>query len=271
MKITVLPSLLAPLALLWTVAPAAASSAPASPSPSLAQEEIPDKREDIKKLLDDFDDLAGERGEKDREAIEVIDRLVQEFAGCGPKDRAAIVKQLGKCFDERRKEVDGAPDNRLFLASATALGEMGPESADELEKWIGHKKHRSDLTLQRRLVLSLGKTKVIDALPTLTNLLTDKDDTIVGAAAEALANYDEIELDKRKKVFEDLLKTLMSAKAGIDRDVNDVRARERYDVVAAPLLTSLKRLSKHEEARTPEDWQRWWNKNKREDWDKDAE
>ena len=35
---------------------------------------------------------------------------------------------------------------------------------------------------------------------------------------------------------------------------------------AAPIMTSLKTLSKHEE-REPEGWQSWWNKNNKGNWE----
>ena len=37
-------------------------------------------------------------------------------------------------------------------------------------------------------------------------------------------------------------------------------------IVAAPIMTSLKTLSKHEE-REPEGWQSWWNKNNKGNWE----
>lgn len=244
------------------------ASASVAPLPALVQDdELPDEREDIEERIDQFKKHIKKRGEEDREAIGLVDELLTEFPGCGPKDREDIVKDLAKGLDVKRKEVDGAPDNRLFLAIATALGEMGPESAGPLAKYIGHKRLKNDLAVQRRLILSLGKTKVESGVKTLVGLLNHKDATLIGASAEALANHDELELKKRKDVFEDLLKSLMSHKAAVDADVNDIIAKERYDVVAAPIITTLKRLSKHDDARTPEDWQRWWNKNKRSDWD----
>jgi hypothetical protein len=52
-----------------------------------------------------------------------------------------------------------------------------------------------------------------------------------------------------------------------DADPNSPALRERYDVIAAPIITTLQKLSRHNE-RNPEEWQRWWNKNKGKNWDK---
>jgi len=231
--------------------------------------EKPDKRPEVKELLGELKDHIGKRGDEDKEAVAVIDKLLQEFPESGPKDRKSICDGLSKCFDVQRIEVEeGVPNNSLFIAAGTALGRMGPESADALNKWIGHKKHRKDLALQRVLILSLGKTKDDSGIKTLTDLLQSKDDMLVGAAAEALADYNEKELDVRKSIFENLLKVLMSSKGAVDVNVNDTIARERYDVIAAPIITTLQALSGNDE-RDPEEWQRWWNKNKKKDWDEE--
>ncbi|MDP6538284.1 MAG: HEAT repeat domain-containing protein [Planctomycetota bacterium] len=252
--------------------PARAPTAPA-PVPTPAQdpepspEDFPDKREEVKELIDTLKDHVGKRGDEDEEAIAVIDRILGEYSQSGVKDRAAMCKALSKVFEARRKDLEsGLPDNGLYMAAGTALGLMGPESAAVLTKWIGHKKHRKDLTLQRVLVLSLGKTRDDKSVRVLVGLLQDKDAIIVGAAAEALGQYAAKPLKVRKDAFESMLKVLMSAKGAVDSDLNDTVARERYDVIAAPLITSMQALSGHDE-RKPDGWQRWWNKNKKKDWD----
>ena len=228
----------------------------------------PDKRPEVAERLAKLKTLIDDRkGEKDTDAIAVIDLLVQDFPNNGPKDRAAVTSALSKCFEERRTVKEGdPPNNKLYMAAAVALSTMAPESTKELLKWIGHKDLKKDQALQTRLVDSLGKTKDKEALKPLQNLLNSKDDWMVGAAASALANYGELELAERKTVFETILKNLTAAKSQTDGNPNDTVARQRYDVVAAPMITALQKLSKHDE-RDPVEWQRWWNKNKRENWD----
>lgn len=252
-------------------APLRAAPLPAAlPSPSL-QDPAPgpvDGRPEVKELCDKLGGHAGKRGKEDSEAISVMDKLVQEFPNCGPKDRAAIVKQLDKCFTEKRQEdQDGVRDNKLFIAAATALGEMTPENVPVYLKWIGEKSHRKDIALQRTLILKLGRTKAEAGRVPLIDLLQDENAKIQAAAAEALGEYADIELKLRKATFESLLKILMSAKGQVDSNVNDLIARERYDTIAAPITTALGKLSKHDE-HDPNEWQRWWNKNKKENWDK---
>ena len=248
----------------------ATAPAPAPPVVSLQDdEELPDKRPEIEEILDALKGHIGQRGREDTEAVALIDKLVQEFPQSGPKDRKSIVDGLGKCFDQTRKELDGGVlDNKLMIAAAVALGEMGESATKTIEKWIGNKKHRKDVALQRRLILSLGKTKDTDGIKTLLKLLDDKDSVIIGASAEALANFSEAPQKMRKDVFNELLKLLMTTKALMDGDAGDITSRERYDVVAAPIITTLQALTGHDE-RKPESWQRWWNKNKKKDWDEE--
>jgi hypothetical protein len=256
-------TLLAPLLALSPL-PATATAAPQA---LVVQDPPEDKRADIQLLLEELGKHAGARGDADGEAVAVIDKLVQSFPECGPKDRAAIVKGLDKCFREKRQEDEnGVRQNQLFLAAATALGEMAPESVPVLMEWIGHKSHRKDQPLQRLLILRLGKTKDERAVKTLIKLLDDPDPPIQAAAAEAMGEFEATELEQRKEMFLQLLQLLTTVKAAVDADNADPIARNRYDTVAAPIVTSLQRLSGHKE-HVPEEWQRWWNKNKKENWD----
>jgi HEAT repeat protein len=237
------------------------SSAVQDPAP------VPDNRPEIKALVEQLGAHAGKRGKEDQEAITQIDKMVQEFKACGPKDRALVVKSLDKCFTEKRQEDEnGVRDNKLFTAAGTALGEMAPESVPVFLKWIGDKAHRKDIPLQRLLILKLGKCKAEQGREPLINLLNDDQAQIQAAAAEALGEYVEFDLKIRKATFESLLKILTGVKGEVDQDPNNTIARERYDTIAAPIVTSLQRLSGHEEHH-PDEWQRWWNKNKKEDWD----
>ena len=232
-----------------------------------AAEAFPDKRPEIEKLLATLEANVNKRGAADTDAVGVIDQLLQEFPKSGPKDRVAIAKGLSKCFESRRLEKQGEPlDNKLYLAAAVALGRMGPESTPVLIAWIGQKDLRKDLKLQHELILSLGKTKDKAAIKTLLLTLENKDAPLVSAGAEAIGEFSAADLETRKQLFEALLKQLMSAKGAMDSDPNNSTARERYDVIAAPIITSLSKLSKHDE-RDPAEWQRWWNKNKKGDWE----
>ncbi len=260
--------------ILLSAVPVTAWSTPAVPSlpavrGSIASEDVPDKRPEIEELCDQMKAHVGKGGAEDQDAVAVVDKLLQEYKNSGPKDRASIVTALSKNFEAKRREnSEGVRDNRIFRASAVALGQMGSDATKTLTKWIGHKEHKKDIPVQSDLIHALGKTKDKAAVPELVALLENKDAPLVGAAADALGEFSEADLDVRKKGFEGMLKVLMSAKGAKDSNLNDTIARDRYDTIASPIITSLTRLSGHDE-RDPDEWQRWWNKNKAKNWDDD--
>jgi hypothetical protein len=241
-------------------------TAPLSPRQDDAP--IVDERPEVKAQLDTLATHLKAKGEKDPEAIGVIDGLVSEFPNCGPKDRAAIVKALEGCFSVKRTKdlEEGIPDDRLYNACAVSLGTMGPESVKPLTALIGDKAHKKNLRLQQNLTLALGKTKSPDGIKPLLGLLKHKDAPMQAAGAEALANYHEIELDTRKMIFEELLKTLMDQNAK-KLNVTDQEAQERWNVISGPIMQTLQKLSGNAET-DPDRWQRWWNDNKKKDWGK---
>ncbi len=226
----------------------------------------PDERPEIQAKLAELAEHVKERGKADDQAIAVIDALTPEFPNSGPKDRAAIVKALEACFKANRKELEGGlPDDQLYYAAATALGQMPPESVKPLTELLGHKSHRSNLRLQTRIALSLGATKDPRALEPLLALLEHKDKEMQVAGAESLASYEGADLATRKRIFEPLLRTLMDQKTKKDNDSSDLEALERWNAISGPIVTSLQRLSGQNETEA-EAWQRWWNKNKKADW-----
>ncbi len=260
---------LVPLIVLCS-ATAPAWSAPAPVASFARADEVPDKRPEVEKLCEQMKANVAKGGAEDQDAVAVVDKLLTEYKNSGPKDRAMIVAALSKNFEAKRRENEaGVRDNRIFRASAAALGQMGTDATKAITKWIGAKDHKKDIPVQSDLIHALGKTKDKAAVPDLIGLLEHKDAPLVGAAADALAEFVDSDLETRKKAFEGMLKVLMSAKGAKDSNVNDGIARDRYDTIASPIITSLTRLSKHDE-RDPDKWQNWWNKNKGKNWDEDA-
>ena len=229
----------------------------------------PDNRPEIKEQLEKLSTLIGQRGKQDIEAIAVLDTLVQEFEKSGIKDRQAIVKAIDNCFSVKRQETEeGVRDNKLYIASAVCLRTMGPESAPVLIKWIGQKDHRKDLALQAKLITSLGKTHDEAGRKVIVKLLVDKSPAVQAAAAEALGEFTEADQKVRKECVEELITTaLMPAKGMIDVQSPTQSDRDRWDTISAPIITSLQRLTRHNES-DPQKWQAWWNDNKKKDWDK---
>ena len=231
-------------------------------------EEKPDKRPEIKEALAAFKKHVSKRGDEDVEAIAIIDQMLQEFPESGPKDRKAIAKEIGAVFKLKRKpSKENILDNKLFNAAAIALGRMGPESVKDLVKWSDHKNFAKNVDVKCRLIRALGKTEDEDAVEPLIDFLGHHDAQVQAAAAEGLGNYGEAEQKERKKIFKKMLDQLTRVKNIIDVNQVDPIERKRYDIIAGPMLTSLQVLSGNDEIRDPTEFRRWWNKNKKKDWD----
>lgn len=231
------------------------------------EKEKPDKREEIEELLEKLDDHVKARGDEDTEAVALIDELVTEFPESGPKDRKSIVKQLTKHFKVKRKPTDeGLLDNKLFIATAVALGEMAPESVDSLTKYAEHKTFDKNVQVKRALVLALGTTKHEDAVEPLQDFLRHHEAQLQAAAAESLGGFTHLEQKERKEIFESIMKEVIRVKNIIDVNQVDPIERKRYDTIAGPMLTAMQELSGFE-ARDPNAFRDWWNDNKKKDWD----
>jgi hypothetical protein len=91
---------------------------------------------------------------------------------------------------------------------------------------------------------------------------------VQAAAAEALGNFAHLEQKDRKEIFSQLLNVVTAAKNRMDAAVDDLEAKDRYNVIKAPMVTTLQVLSGHDE-RDPDQWRSWWNDNKKRDWDEE--
>ncbi|MFT5288338.1 MAG: hypothetical protein ACI8QS_001150 [Planctomycetota bacterium] len=232
------------------------------------EEEKPDKRPEVKSLIELFKAHVKQRGKEDDEAVGVIDQLVKEFAESGPKDQKAIIDALEKCFKEKRKALeDGSPDNRLFMAAAVSMGYMGEAAAKPLSKLVDHKSLRDDLDLQRRIILSLGKTESEKYVKVLMDTLKHHEPRMQAYAAEALASFAGHALDLRKEVFQEVLKMMMGVRSTVDTDTQGTNtvAQDRWAVISGPMISTLRSLS-GQEIRDAHEWQAWWNNNKKEEW-----
>lgn len=231
-------------------------------------EELPDKRPEVKELIDNLKDHVGERGQEDKEVVDTIDLLVAEFPNSGPRDRKAIIKALDKVLKAKRKERDEGPDNGIHIAAGTALGTMGPESVKTLVGWIDKKPHEKDMAVQRALILALGRTADEGGVKILHDLMRHDRPEVQAATAEAIANYASAEQETRKELFKTCLDVLMSIRSILDQDQANIIERDRWDVISGPIFSTLSTLSGFRGNQgDAHAWQHWWNKNKKEDWD----
>ena len=259
--------------LLLALGAGAASPVPicAPPAPALVQgeeaEEPPDDRAEVEELLEQLLEHTRHLGKKDAWAVEVIGKLRVEFRRSGPHDRRDVVKGIHRAMRvKRRIAKDGSRQRELFLEGAKALAEMGPESVDPLIRLIDDRNHADDYPVRCAFISSLGKTKDEKAVRRLLDLLDEFQARLQASAATALGNFTNLDQKVRKRIFEDLLKLLCGTSAAMQDKQNSSTLHDRWRRVSGPCQSSMRKLSGANESGA-EKWRRWWNKNKRKDWD----
>ena len=109
-----------------------------------------------------------------------------------------------------------------------------------------------------------------DGAEALLDLLHDREDRVIAAAAEAAGAYRYAKEPLRKELFKGILDVYESnwnLKNSVKPElkVEKRRAERRWEVVEGAMEKSLQLLSNVTQP-DPPSWRRWWNKNKKDRW-----
>ncbi len=109
-----------------------------------------------------------------------------------------------------------------------------------------------------------------DAAEALTDLLKDREDRVIAAAAEAAGAYRYAKEGLRKDLFKailDIYESTWNVKNSVNPDdkTGKRRAERRWEIVADAMERTLQLLSNVTQP-DPPSWRRWWNKNKKDRW-----
>lgn len=104
----------------------------------------------------------------------------------------------------------------------------------------------------------------------LLDLLHDREDRVIAAAAEAAGAYRYAKEPLRKELFKGILEVYegtwnLKNSVKPELKVEKRRAERRWEVVEGAMEKSLQLLSNVTEP-DPPSWRRWWNKNKKDRW-----
>jgi hypothetical protein len=216
--------------------------------------------------------LKDRKAEKDREALEAIDKLSAAYDKADKGDKRQIVKAFADVFKHKRN-ADGA---QVYVRSCVALSKAGADGAKELIKICDNRTFKNEKEWQSfraQAVEALGICA--DESPAtvefLKDLLRDRFDVVLAAAGKALGNYEKVKLETRKDIVEEIIKKFNSiyngANSSIDpNDIQQIRFREMLTAIENDWNQALQRLTKQKFNKADE-WQHWWNKNKKDDWD----
>ena len=246
-----------------------ATALPAQEPPKKPDPEVSAKLKDFKKLIGD------RKGAKDGQAIEIIDELNQKYPSMHPKDQDKFAKEVSVLITSNKYKREPTQDG-IYRTTIKVLSLMGTNGSKYLHKAFGNKakfKDKEWLGLRGDILEHLGRTKdekFVDFL--LDVALKDPNDILMAKAGGALRHFEGLKLVKRKDIAKELIKKFANiydnANKNIDPgDLNAATWRQRLAQVSDPWNTALQKLTK-QNYRSPNDWTKFWNKHKDDDWDK---
>ena len=237
----------------------------ATPAPVQADEvgEITERvrKDKIKKLGKTLQKRAkSRRADKYKpEMLEILDAL--EVLG---GHEAALAAMKGLLYKDEQVR------DRIF---ELVDKEHAPETVGPLARLLEDKAYRRDVDLRKRVARSLAVVADPDAVLPLTSLVrTDEDAEVVAVAAESLSTYGAAPLKLRKEAVKRLVSvysTTYNLMLSIKPDQKVIASvmKKRWRVYATPVRRALQSLTGQSDLSRPQDWQTWWNKNKkRRDW-----
>lgn len=206
---------------------------------------------------------------------------VAEALGKGDKPKAiALLKEIGT--------LKGNDAEALAVARLVREAKVQRE-ADVLEecflalKGIGSRKVTPALlklldhsTLKDMEAIRIGVCRAFQGsadpvgAEALLDLMHDREDRVIAAAAEAAGAYRHAKESIRKDLFKgilDVYESTWNLKNSVKPELKTEkrRAERKWEVVEAAMEKSLQLLSNQTQP-DPPSWRRWWNKNKKDRW-----
>lgn len=225
----------------------------------------------IAEMIKAFKKVVRGKSDKDSEGARILDEFADRFKVLNKKQQKAVAKSSGGAFRARRK-----PDEVvLYLSAGEALARFGEHGASELAKVVKIRRFRKKewSTMRSQMIRLLGRPADKRFIELLLDIaLKDNDEQARGKAGEALGHYSGYSQGTRKKIVEKLVKTLeevySSSKSNLDpNDLDRATWVQRYAAIQDPWMKTLSRMT-GQSIKDVQAWTKWWNKNKRSNWDK---
>ncbi|PIE23727.1 MAG: hypothetical protein CSA62_06365 [Planctomycetota bacterium] len=257
-------------ALLAPVPLATARAAMAAPLPLQAAKKIKDDPE-VDKLLKQLKGaMRDRRGTLDAQGSSALTALIGKFDKLNQKQQRKIVKDTSLVFRATRKPAQAM----LFLAAAEALSRFGDKGAEALMKQADNGKFKGKewRQLRKALILLLGRPALPKHAKFLIDIaVQDPDELARAAAGEALGSYAKYDQKLRKEIVKKLaieLNAIFNMKnSGQLGDRAPQEAAQTFTAIQGPWMNTLSKLTGQRQ-KDPMLWLRWWNNNKRKNWDK---
>jgi hypothetical protein len=224
---------------------------------------LPDQLKELKSLV------AEPKMTADFQAIGLIQKLTKDLDARNPKDKDRLLKALGDVF--RTGKLRPKDKDVLYRETADSMARFGVDAGKELAKVIADPRFKDAVELRAHLILALGQTKDPAQVDWLLETTTRAhQDELRAAAAEALGNYDELDLRLRR----DIVKAIIREWGGLHQQATTPdptdrsqpipaapqNARRTLRAVEGKWNATLQKLTGTSQS-TFLDWQRWLNKN----------
>ena len=195
--------------------------------------------------------------------IEAIDKMVAYYTNkevTEKKARKALLEGISKGTIVKDKTVVAHVMKKAALIGEDSLKILLPTLNRELSQKAPNE------SIYETALESLGKIHSPNkmATKTLTKLLNNKDNTIVGLAARAIAGYGQSSGKIRKELFEEVLKSTEGVYSGAQSQ-NQTLER-KWNIIEDDVMSALQKLS-HAKIQDPAAARGWFNKNKKKSWD----
>ena len=244
-----------------------------------------DPAEVLETQIDAFKDIIKAKKGGEPEAIEKMDFFVQRYREnrdrlveidetleLGDGDAKALKKEAKQVAKEQKllaetvwysfaRKRPTKPHMDLWKAAAFAFGQMGADGAEQLWKAFEDKRFNDDVEFRALCVQQVGFTHDYEQAAELTDLLDYKDELVIAAAGEALAQFGGAPGKVRRDCTETLVKRLESYH-NASTNYEDTNAIRIFRQVKDPMIRALTALT-GQSFRDPVEWTRWWNDNKK--------
>lgn len=202
------------------------------------------------------------RDEAETAVVEALDALLLDYQNYDEKQQKKVVTEISKLFKVRSKE----DENRLYIAAAACLSEMGPQGEKNLKSAMKVKSLEKRVDVQVMLIESLGKHRNPKNVDLFVDLMKKSEPKIVVASVKSLGEYRDFEAKLRKEISEELIKQYATANnLDLKEKGKNPVYHDRLLAMEVPMNEALAALTLQSFQSAPE-WEKWFNDNRNRKW-----
>ncbi len=178
---------------------------------------------------------------------------VKKIAGAAPKQKGKFVGLVAKGLKSKNDEVRSQ--------MITALGASGqPKASKILLKEAKSKRAKNSITYMCECLGALGRLADPKSLKDLSKFLNNKENRVIAAAINAMADYRNAPLKTRKDIVDILLKRYASVASPMTRPNPKTSDKQKFEALADSFESTLKILTKKTDLKGFDKWDRWYRK-----------